>query len=283
MFEYHAFAIACGGEIVRPMAQPIPAQAAVVLPESGGYESKQIKNVEFHGFVSIGSARSEVGGSYDRDRDAYTTYTSTVLEKVNFCDMVTADRIVARQSCSQIGEMEARRSSSRAGEEHEPSFNIVGTHFENLRVAGHRVDISLDIEMFRQLNTFSRIQQAYKAGKLEGYLLGGELLQKVDRDDYPALRGLREQNARFRYKNSSGVPRQYSLANHLKLEAPGLKSFGSIILVPDFGVVSLAELSVARGQRKLSMLRLDLGSPIEGKLVGATCGVGDGTDSTGPR
>ncbi len=274
MVAYHAFAIACAGEIVRPVLQPIPAQAAVVLPDSGGYESKQVKNVEFKGFVSIGSARSEVGGSYDEGRRAYTTYTSTVLEKVNFCDMVTTDRIVARQSCIQAAE---------AAEGEEPRFNLVGTHFENLRIAGHHIDIVLDTETFHRHDTYSKLKAAYNARNLGGYLYGGELPQEVDRYDYPALSALRRQQERYKAKNFSGVSQRYTLANHLRLEAPGLQSFGSIILVPDFGLVSLAELTVAPGQRKLSMLRLELGSPIEGNLAGATCGVGDGTDSTGPR
>jgi hypothetical protein len=268
MVAYHASAIAFAGEIVRPVQSRIPAQAAVVLPETGGYESTEVKDIELNGFVSIGLARSKAAGSYDEAHNSYTTYSLSVLEKVNLCDVVTADRIVVRQSCTQQKEDKGI----------ETRFNLVGTHFENLSVAGHPVDIALDIGTFSEVDTFSKLEHAYQQGGLDHFVHGRSLPREVDRYENPILSSWLRQSQKI-----SETPRTYSLANHLRLEARELKSFGSIILVPDFGIVSLAELTVGPRHRKLSLLRLYLGSPIEGRLFGPTCSVGDDTESTGPR
>lgn len=272
MVAYHAFAIACAGEIVRPVRQPIRAQAAVVLPATGGHESKQVKNIELSGFGSIGLARSEVGGSYDEIHNSYTSYSSSVLEKFNFCDVVTADRIIVRQSCIQ----------SKDDQKSEPSFSLIGTRVENLKIAGYPVDVPLDISQFWQIDTFSKLEQAYKRGDLHEYVQGSFLPRETERLDHPILNSWREQATRYK-RNSHDIPRQYSIANHLDLHSKDISSFGSIIIVPHFGIVSLAELTIGRRHRELSLLRLYLGSPIEGRLDGPTCSVGDDTDSTGPR
>jgi hypothetical protein len=141
----------------------------------------------------------------------------------------------------------------------------------------------LDIGTFSEVDTFSKLKHTYRQGKLDEYVHGNSLPREIDYHRYPVLHSWREQSMRWKNQKDSEAPRTYSLANHLRLEARELKSFGSIILVPDFGIVSLAELAVGPRHRKLSLLRLYLGSPIEGRLFGPTCSVGDDTESTGPR
>src|SRR5205807_138994 len=64
----------------------------------------------------------------------------------------------------------------------------------------------------------------------------------------------------------------YSLTN-LSSPQPGTKTpgngveiFGSVIYIPGFGVIHLAELLIERHSRRLNMLRISMGSPIEGSL-----------------
>jgi hypothetical protein len=58
-----------------------------------------------------------------------------------------------------------------------------------------------------------------------------------------------------------------------------LKTYGNVIIVPQFGKVFLGEMTVKSGTRHITMLRLELGSPIGG---GINFGGGGGNGSTWP-
>jgi hypothetical protein len=60
-----------------------------------------------------------------------------------------------------------------------------------------------------------------------------------------------------------------SLANHLDLGASGraeLVNYGSIIYVPNFGVIRLAEMVISKSARRLSMLYIDMEPPVAGVM-----------------
>ena len=273
MNVYEVSALGLAGEIVRPIHARLQGQAGVTLPYIGGYESAEVENVRINGLVFAKSVRSTVGSSHDEQRNSQTAFASTVIEHLNICDVVTADRVVARLS------------GFREQEDTETRYSLSGTRFENLRIAGQLVEARLDIDTFNERSTYSRLERL--PAENQEYLHGGRLDQQISDPaiwaDYPALKALYQEQVERQHKSNRDLPAWYSLANHIQVEAAGLRSFGSIILVPDFGVIHFAELFITQRQRRLSMLRLELGSPIEGKIVAATCAVGDNTDSTGPR
>jgi hypothetical protein len=51
-----------------------------------------------------------------------------------------------------------------------------------------------------------------------------------------------------------------------------LKTYGNVIVVPQFGKIFLGEVILKKGTRQLTMLRLELGSPVAGHMV--ICGGG---------
>lgn len=269
MYVHEVSALGLAGEIVRPVRLLVQDQAAAVLPYIGGYETAVVENVQFNGLIFAKSVRSTVAGSYDEKHDAQTSLATSVIEDLNICDIVTADRVVARLS------------ASRSGKGEETSYCLSGTRFDNLRIGGRPVEPRLDIDAFNHASTYSRLEKAYSSSEWLEYLHGSQL--KDPKGVHPSLDALYWEHRRYQEKKTGALPSWYSLANHAQVEASGFHAFGSIIAVPDFGVIHLAELFITQRQRRLSMLRLELGSPIEGKLVAATCSVGDTTDSTGPR
>jgi hypothetical protein len=267
MYVYEVSALGLAGEIVRPIHLLVQDQAAAVLPHIGGYETAAVENFKLNGLVFAKSVRSTVAGSYDEKRDSQSALASAVIEDLNICYIVTADRVVARLS------------ASRAGSGEETQYGLSGTRFDNLRIGGRPVEASLDIDAFNQVSTYSRLEKAYSSREWLEYIHGSQLGPK--NDAHPSLDALYWEQ--HKANRPGALPSWYTLANHVRVEASGFRTFGSIIIVPDFGVIHLAEVFITQRQRRLSMLRLELGSPIEGKLVAATCSVGDTTDSTGPR
>jgi hypothetical protein len=62
-------------------------------------------------------------------------------------------------------------------------------------------------------------------------------------------------------------------------ETPAVSIQGNAVVVSDFGRIFLAELLVAEDARRITMLRLEMGSPTEGTVC---CGTGDADGSVSP-
>ena len=138
---------------------------------------------------------------------------------------------------------------------HVPKVTFLGTRFENLRVAGHPVQIELDFTICGE--------------KPEGdrpYLQDRGFLDRVQRqlDSVAGAKGLPESlekqyDAKIAYIDDlkkrangrakgerNGYPKlECSLVKNIgPIPIPGVRTFGNIIFIPDFGTVSLAEVEV---------------------------------------
>ncbi len=112
---YEVSAMGLAGEILRPARMSVQDQAATVLPYIGGYQTSLVENIRLDGMVFVKSARSSVGSSYDDNHDSHTAFASVVIEDLNLCDIVTADRVVARISAVRSGEESESRFSLTEG------------------------------------------------------------------------------------------------------------------------------------------------------------------------
>ncbi len=281
-YLYHASAFGLAAEIERPVRQSITAQAATTLSMSGGRGTNSIEKFSADPFIYFDSAYSEVGGSFDPCHNIHTTYSYAVIEGLNIADIVTADRVVARM---------ASYSPEIGDDESEHSFDITGSHYDNLRIAGHRVDIKLATHKFHQHDTYSKFAKAFHGGKADDLQPWGQDAKHVEKllaaeKDYHALKGI-GQRAKLWSRRKKTKPhepgRNYwcSAAGHLNLEqkigTSELQGLGGIILIPKFGVVHLAELIIHPDYRRLSMFRVQMCS------TGTGTGTGGGVLGGGTR
>jgi hypothetical protein len=271
---YHAHALGVAGNIIRPIPQMISSLASTSLSPMGGHGSDHVENFELKGIVSFRSAFVEVAGTHDKETDTHSTISSAVIEKLEIMGgIVTADRVVARLSSHHP--MSAKQVKDQPGKQKpadkslgEPSITPTGSYFENLRVAGYPIALSLKTHLFCEHDTFSKVEDEHK-GKLRDSLLCNKL--KGAKGKHPSL-------DRF-YHGLEDSPQTHgiyicSMANHLDLKANPLyehelENFGSVIYVPKFGVIHLAELVIERYSRRLNMVRIHMGSPIEGTISAA--------------
>jgi hypothetical protein len=282
---YHASAFGVSGEILRPAQRSIPAHAATTLAPGGGRSFNRTDNIQIDGLLSFSAAYTEVGGSFDKCHQIHTSYASAVIEDLNIADVVKADRVVSRIAVY----------SPIEGSDEEPSFDITGSHFENLRICGHHIDVKLATGEFHKHDTHYKFEQAYLGRKANHLLflsgmekLGKEKLAEL-KDKYHALHGFAERVTRWKEIKpkqtgaKNGTVQSYSCtaAGHLDLKkiAPDseLEGYGPIICIPKFGIVRLAEVHIQKDRRSLNMLRVDMCSTADGTIHTGGSGGGSGT------
>ena len=281
-YTYHASAYGLAADIERPFRHTIPTQAATVLGAGGGKGYNRVDNFQVDGMISFKAAYAEVGGRFDECHNRHTSYATAVLEGLNVLDVVMADRVVSRMAIYSpiVGDKKS-----------EATFDITGSHFENLKVAGHKIDVKLATHVFHEHDTYSKVAKAHagKAKETEALLLGSGLggLSEGELADleetYHALGGISEMVREWKDPGNRPADRGgylYSPANHLDLKdhikgGTELLGFGSIICVPKFGVVRLAELQIHRHCRTFTMLRVHMCSTGTGSSdAGGTHGSG---------
>jgi len=250
-FLYHANAHALSGHITRPFDHLIEVQAGTTLPMSGGHGSARVENFRFDGFVSFRAGYSQVSGSEkfvsnDRGEEKciHTTLASSVVEGLNILDMITVDRVVSRIAASY-----------EAGEEGESV--VFGTQFDNLRINGCRIEVELHHELALKLKTFKAARDLFAKD---------EEFRKMAESPFGLWR-LRSEIEPHGVINCSLV-KELTPGKFPGIDRKG--HYGHVLVVPEFGKIHLAELTLTHGSKTLTMIRVELGSPNGG---GVTAGV----------
>ena len=284
---YHAEAHALSGNLELPVKQEIKPQAfARFRDDRDGYYSEQAKPYRLEGVISFQSAYTQASGHRSKKKGrGFVTLATAAVEKLNVLEVVTADRVVAQISTEHPDYGGA------------PSVTFLGTHFDNLQIAGHKVDVGLNLGFCGQ----RPVEKALYISKGTDFLgavskfyddLHADLKNLMNDEDRK-MEGRQDLPELLRKKYDKGlltaegfaaqgeqVKVECSLVKSAKVAGVG-KSFGHVIHVPDFGKVSLAELTVSYDKDKqatfsLTMIRLDLGCIAHGTAGFGTCDVNGG-------
>jgi hypothetical protein len=249
VFHYNASAHAYSGQFTRPVQQLIEVQAATALPTIGGHGNARVDNFRFNHFVSFKAGYTHVSGSELREGDKvyHTTLVTATIEGLNFLDVLTADRLVARISSYYLFE-----------EEHS-HYSFVGTQFDNLRIGGYPVELELNERLFAHLGTYDKVKKELDTDKE---------FRKMAEDPF--------QTGQKQKPGDGNTEILCSLVKDMKTSAPGVRREGHAFSIHHFGKVYLAETLIGRCKRTLTMLRLELGSPVSGPhTLGQTIGDGE--------
>jgi hypothetical protein len=244
VYHYNAHGHGLSARFERPVEHLIDVQAASSLPTIGGHGNARVNDFKFQEFVSFKTAYSHVSGSQKREDGTYTTLTTATIEGLNILDVVTADRIVARLA------------SQHPSEHHEPHIVVLGSKFDNLRIAGCPAEVELNHELFLRLDTFEAIRKE---------LASNSDFRKMAEDPH-------QTGQTQKVPDAQGVL-LCSLVKDMKTTCPGVKRQGHAFVVPQFGKVYVAEMLAQHGMRTLTMLRLEMGSPVSGTAVAVEAAV----------
>jgi hypothetical protein len=235
-FLYHAEAVGATGYITLPVRESMEIQASVALPITGGHGSSRVENCRHRNYFSFRAAESHVAGSHSEKDHAYESLATTTIEGINILDVVTCDRVIARLT------------SKYPDDGSEPSFVPLGSRFENLRIAGHKIEVEMATDLFTEYHTWTKLTEAHAKEKAVKDDLRRLRPGAVETNDFPGAKGLLS----------------CTLARKLDGLPAGLTRNGFGIYVPHFGTVYLGEYFVAPHTHRLLMLHVDLGSSVEG-------------------
>jgi hypothetical protein len=252
---YHAEAHVLSGNLKHPIDQPIEHHARVVLEKTrrDDHITQSVEQTTLEGLVSFKAGHTRASGSkiqktdlWGNDHSGWVTLSTSVIEGLNVFEVITADRIVAQVSTEH---------SVHSG--HVPKVTFLGTRFENLRVNGYPVELELDLAVCGD-----------KPKNDMPYLADPSFLDRVQRQikGIATAEGLPESlgkryDAEIIYINdlkkrakANGHPSedrngyrklQCSLVKSIEpIPIPGVRTFGNVIFIPDFGTVSLGEIEV---------------------------------------
>ena len=225
--KYHAEASALKGHLRLPVSQEIEPQVHTKLPETGGYLTQRAEIYRLESVISFRAAYTHVGGNRsDKPGGGWNTLTTTVVEGLNVLEVVTADRVVGQMI------------TEHPLDGYVPSISFLGTRFENLRIAGHPVELEFDQEIFgpKPVNDLPYTQDA-------GFV--SRVSRQYDRirqnKNLPAA--LQERYNRLSSTLGASEEVECSLVNQAAGLIPGTIC-GNVITIPGFGTITLAKLTV---------------------------------------
>jgi hypothetical protein len=261
MFWFRGGTMVVGGRIESPVCDNIDAQGACVLPPTGGFAAASVDRFDYRNIIRFERAASTVSGQIVKDgrEEAGETLVTVAIEGLNVLDVITADRVVAR--------MTSRHVKGERDRHADPEILPVGSHFENLRIGGIPVELTPYRELVREGHhdalLESRSGRAGEAGSFPWIDSNGEALRPDDAA--PEAPGLSRPDSR------GDRARLAPLFDVGRIEAAvrsGSARHGAHgIGIPGFGVVYFGEYLVTRASRRLTMLRIELGCPITGRIV----------------
>ena len=252
-FRFHGYAVGAAGRMDRPFTDLIEVQASSAVPRIGGRASGRSVGFQYRDIIRFDLAHTEVtadicdddcGG--DKISSAHTQIRSTI-EGLNILSMVTADRLVANLV-----------STANSTPETDPTVRLLGTRFENLRIAGIPVQVDLGCDVFDRYDTHTSLATAYRTDAAVRNLIDPPGAEKASDCEMPATRG----------------STRASLVRGICAEGPGLEIEGHVIRVQGFGTIRLAEVELTKRTRLVTMLQIDFDCPYQGRVM--FCEIADG-------
>jgi len=269
---YHADASGLGGYFESPIAQIIAPQAPMSLSPAGGYGSARSENFRIEGLLSYRSASTQVSGHLSKkEGKGWMTLVTSVVEGLNVLDVITADRLSVQISTEHPLEGDY------------PKVTFLGTSFENFKVAGCPMDVSVDLNICDQGNGDDYPSQSCVSSERFLARVAEQYARMNDAKNLPKWVEDRTVpdwiKERYRWdKKQAGKSGSVlsSVVKETKGEFPG-RPFGNVLEVPEFGRVFLGELLVDCSSYQVTMLRLEMGCLGQGQLSGPVAQSNGGT------
>jgi hypothetical protein len=264
-FIFYGNASAFGGRLIRPVDIVLENSCASSLTVVGGRSVSRVGPQRFGDEVSLESASTFAEGLFDDAKlyeeltfqrgyeDALTTTTRVNAEvlglSVGLRPRLTAARVRA-----------AGEARSPAGSGETPVWPTDDSTIEGLAIDGHRLIVDLDLPLFQRYTTRSKLlaaaddpefvrehgdclfmRSAFEGRTIPptGRLIGCEYIHAT------IVRTIRWDGPPF----------------------PGAQIDQNLVVVPDFGRIFIGELLITASTKRLTMLRLDLGSPAGGSAA----------------
>src|SRR3954451_25392968 len=278
-FAFNASAVAFGARFEQPDNSIIPSQASVALAPTGGEGYETVRNFNYKGVITFDEASVYVSGS--THGTVRNTLASVTIKNLNVLNLLHVDLLSARIT-----------SRHEAGKD-EGEITFHGSSADNLCIAGKPVQGNFNHDFYSRYSTHAALAGALaKPGQND--VPGMEQLLEQDAEKRG---GTVEQSRkktlaqllgdRFCWDPTGlekGAPNDpgiihcslvdsidgVDVVDDTKFEKADLRAHfpvrrhGYIVKVAEFGTIRVGELIIKPGERRLNLLRFDLGCPFIG-------------------
>jgi hypothetical protein len=269
-FVFRAHASAIAGQIYRPRTIIIEPKGASALGVSGGRSQAQLEGQSFGDIVRFGSATTLTEGIFDDERLARdVTNHKGRQESLNSTTTATAEvreLLVGQKPLFTAKRIRGTLVSRKPDQSGEPSIGPgTDTTIQGVDIGGHVLEIKLNAKLFQKYDTRSKLLAAADDPKFVKSF-GVHLVPNATVEGQPLPR--------------AGLVSRYgviytTIVEEIRWKAkpfPGAKIDGHSVIVPDFGQIFFGELYIASSERRMTMVRFELGSPIGGYSDGVDVG-----------
>ena len=277
---FHAQANLLRGRLEHPVKRTIRPHSEVKLEGlRGGHRKREAQNVNIDNLVHLRKGHTRVSGGGTLKHKGWISLATAVLEGLNVFEVVAADRVVSQVSTEHAWE-----------NGHVPSVTFLGSHFDNLRINGYPLKITLDLEICgkkppdgQSYLSEASFLQAAKAQLQK--ITDASRLPKDLETEY--AKRLADVNALLGGNHSPNLKATCSLVQSIdninEIPVPGIRALGHVLVIPEFGWVALGEIEVSERmypadsdkpcvQFGLTMLQMNLGCIGGGTLSGGGSG-----------
>ena len=262
-FIFRGNAAAIGGRIVRPTDLIIDSSTASSLTVAGGRSRAKAGATRFGEWISFGGAATSAEGLFDDVKQQIEVTHGRVAEDT----LTTSTRVNADVTTLSVGDKPkltikrlhaSLNAKSPAGSGEPPIAVGNDTVIDGAAIGGFGLIVTLAIPLFQRYDTQSKLLTAADDPQFVKRS-GGHLFMKS------AARGKgAPPPARLLQTYGTTYATIVTSIKWADKPYPGATIDQHVVTVPDFGKIFFGELLITDQSRRLTMLRLELGSPIGG-------------------
>lgn len=264
-FLFRGSALAAGGRIRRPDL-PIDSQAPALVGVSGGRSRTTTSGANFGNIFTYASAESHVNADY-QDPAAAVQFThgnqaknrlptrSTVRTSIAGVSIVNAGPTSKRQMTSS--KISAEMVSEWPGTQGETSFVAIKAAIDGLKLDEFELDVQFATDMFTDRDTKGKLKHAYESS---------DTFRRVYSKFFFRPAGFAALGARMPEAGGQTYCTIVSRISWKGAPNPNAKIDGHRVIFKDFGTIYFGELFISQFSRRLTTVRVELGSPCGGSL-----------------
>jgi hypothetical protein len=262
-FVFRGTAAAASGIIIRPAAEPIEVGGACSLTVAGGRSRGALGQTRLGQFASLESAETSAIGEFADPKLALElSHHNVAADSVDTTTLVWADVVgvrVGEKPVLHIGHLHVRLEGRSPGASGEASIRPTGLQIDNVDIDGHRLEVVLDSRVFSVHDTKAKLLAAAEEPPLEVDHASAFLRTDVSHER-------RDRRPLFRAEDTiyGTVVRELRWAAEPYADS---RIDGHVVVIPEFGTIYFGEIFVTSSSRRLTMVRLELGSPIGGAMA----------------
>jgi hypothetical protein len=277
-FIFRGEAVAIAGDIRRPRRLRIPAQCSVALPTIGGTARIRLSNGKFGDIVSYRSAMASVEGDYceaggkgavDFTYGNHSENNLPTRTRVSTLVRGLVVRVAGRTTSRTLKAVSvgATLVSEHPGTRNEPSIQTERIELSGFAIDGYPVEVTFH-DLFARYPTRESLAESFQNEKVRFDAFDRCLFTRPGYRPPKGRRALPEEGGIL----FGTVVKEIAWARKPHLEAT---IEGNRIRVHGLGTISLGEIFITSYERRLTMMRIEIGCPVGGEVdVGDLSGDG---------